>query len=111
MDGEVASAETGVAELQARLGEREGVPADEVLLQFQAAPLTGDLLVHVTPTTSEPPPGAGPHNIARPAAPQPAVLPAPARPSAQPFAKLARALLVAPPHAASTAPSPAAART
>ena len=67
------------------------MPADEVLLQFQAAPLTGDLLVHVTPTTSEPPPGAGPHNIARPAAPQPAVLPAPARPSAQPFAKLARA--------------------
>ena len=29
MDGEGASAETGVAELQARLGEREGVPADE----------------------------------------------------------------------------------
>ena len=111
MDGEGASAETGVAELQARLGEREGVPADEVLLQFQAAPLTGDLLVHVTPTTSAPPPGAGPHNIARGAAPQPVVLPAPAgRPAAQPFARLAHALLVAPQHAApASQSSPAAA--
>ena len=100
-------AETGVAELQARLGEREGFPADRVLLQFQAAPLTGDLLVHVTPTSSAPPAGRGPHNLARATAPQPPVLQSPggaARPGAAPYARLARALLVAPQHAPAAAP-------